>query len=164
MRMQVVFERDEEFRRAGIALAAGAAAQLVVDAPAFVALAADDVEPAGLHHRVVRDTDLLADRLGALFPRGFVSDLGELLAELHVDVAAQLNVGAAAGHVGGDRDGAGLAGLGDDIGFLLVIARVQHLVRHLALFQDRRKRLRLVDADRADEHRLIAPAAFEGCA
>ncbi len=45
---QVVFQRQEEARRAGIALAAGAAAQLIVDAPALVALGADDVEAAGL--------------------------------------------------------------------------------------------------------------------
>jgi hypothetical protein len=38
------------------------------------------------------------------------------------------NVGAAPGHVGGDRHRAGLAGLGDDIGLVLVIARVQHVV------------------------------------
>ena len=44
-------------------------------------------------------------------------------------VAAELDVGAAAGHVGGDGDGAGNAGLGDDVRLLLVVARVQHLVR-----------------------------------
>ena len=43
---QVVFERQVEARRAGIALAAGAAAQLVVDAPRLVALGGDDVEAA----------------------------------------------------------------------------------------------------------------------
>ena len=43
---QVVFERQIEPRRAGVALAAGAAAQLVVDAPRFVALGADDVQAA----------------------------------------------------------------------------------------------------------------------
>ena len=44
---QVVLQRQEELRMAGVALAAGAAAQLVVDAPALVALGADDVEAAG---------------------------------------------------------------------------------------------------------------------
>src|SRR5260370_19659980 len=43
---QVVLERNEELARAGVALAAGAAAQLVVDAPALVALGADDVQAA----------------------------------------------------------------------------------------------------------------------
>ena len=48
---QVVFERQEELRRARIALAAGAAAQLAVDAPRLVALGADDVQAADLDRR-----------------------------------------------------------------------------------------------------------------
>ena len=44
---QVVFERQVELGAAGIALAARTAAQLVVDAPALVALGAEHVEPAG---------------------------------------------------------------------------------------------------------------------
>ena len=44
---QVVLQRQEEFRAAGVALAAGAAAQLVVDAAAFVAFGAEHVEAAG---------------------------------------------------------------------------------------------------------------------
>ena len=44
---QVVLQRQEELRAAGVALAAGAAAQLVVDAPALVPLGAEDVEAAG---------------------------------------------------------------------------------------------------------------------
>ncbi len=43
---QVVFEREVEARRAGVALAAGAAAELVVDAARLVALGRDDVQPA----------------------------------------------------------------------------------------------------------------------
>ena len=44
---QVVFEREIEARGTGIALAAGAAAKLVVDAAGFVALGAEDVQSAG---------------------------------------------------------------------------------------------------------------------
>ena len=44
---QVVLQRQEEFRAAGVALAAGAAAQLVVDAAAFMAFGGEDVETAG---------------------------------------------------------------------------------------------------------------------
>ena len=44
---QIVLQRQEEFRAARIALAAGAAAQLIVDAAALVPLGADDVEAAG---------------------------------------------------------------------------------------------------------------------
>ena len=50
---QVVLQREEETRAAGIALAAGAAAQLVVDAPRFVPLGGDDVQAAQRDHFVV---------------------------------------------------------------------------------------------------------------
>ena len=74
----------------------------------------------------------------------------------HVGVAAELDVGAAAGHVGGDGDGAADARLGDDGGLALVIARVQHVVPDLALLQQRRDVLGLLDRDGADQHRLTA--------
>ena len=45
---QIVFERQIELGAARIALAAGAAAQLVVDAPALVPLGAEHVEAAGV--------------------------------------------------------------------------------------------------------------------
>ena len=53
-------------------------------------------------------------------------EAGELALDAHVGVAAELDVGAAAGHVGGDGDRARHAGLGDDEGLLLVEAGVQH--------------------------------------
>ena len=43
-----ILVRDEELRAARIALTAGAAAQLVIDAPAVVTIRADDVQPAEL--------------------------------------------------------------------------------------------------------------------
>ena len=55
---------------------------------------------------------------------------------------AELNVGAAAGHVGGDGDGAALAGAGDDFGFLLVIFRVEDGVDDALLLQHARKHVR----------------------
>ena len=50
---QVVVERQVEARRARVALAAGAAAELVVDPAALVALGADDVQPARLDDPLV---------------------------------------------------------------------------------------------------------------
>ena len=47
---QIVVERQVEARRARVALAAGAAAQLVVDAAGLVPLGADDVQPAERDH------------------------------------------------------------------------------------------------------------------
>ena len=125
---QVVLQRQEEFRAAGVALAAGAAAQLVVDAAAFVALGAEDVEAAG-GERLLLAGAATSSRIAASCasrsgPSGMSASSSR---DAHVDIAAELDVGAAAGHVGGDGDGAGHAGLGDDVGFLLVIAGVQHL-------------------------------------
>ena len=50
---EVVFEREEEARRAGVALAAGAAAELVVDAAGLVAFGAEDVKAAGRDDLIV---------------------------------------------------------------------------------------------------------------
>ena len=50
---QVVFERQVELGAARVALAAGAAAELVVDAAGFVALGAQHVEAAKIHDPVV---------------------------------------------------------------------------------------------------------------
>ena len=58
---QVVFERQEELGTARVALAAGTATQLVVDAPALVAFGADDVEAAGLDRLLLEAGDFLAD-------------------------------------------------------------------------------------------------------
>src|SRR5690606_27154545 len=100
-----------------IALAAGAAAELVVDAPRLVALGTDDLEPA-------RGQDLLALGLAlglelveeALVLAGLaLTALGRHHVPGHLlGVAAEDDVGAAAGHVGRDGDGAPAAGLGHD--------------------------------------------------
>ena len=58
---QVVFQRQEEARPPRVALAAGPAAQLVVDAPALVAFGADHEQPACLLHLLMRGGDLVAD-------------------------------------------------------------------------------------------------------
>ena len=58
---QIVLQAEEEFRGAGIALTARTAAQLIVDAPAFVALGAQDEEAAGRDHALLVFGDLGAD-------------------------------------------------------------------------------------------------------
>ena len=140
---QIVLQRQEEFRGAGIALAAGTAAQLVVDAPAFMALGADDIEAARSQGLFLVGSHLLADALDPAGALGLFGDAVQLMADAHVDIAAQLDVGAAAGHVGGDGDRAGHAGLGHDQGFLLVIAGVQHMVVDLALLHQLRQHARI---------------------
>ncbi len=96
----------------GVALAAGASAQLPIDAPALVALGADDLQ-AGALSFVAGGLEI-----GIAFPGlGQPEDLGR-----------QLDVRAAPGHVRGDGHGADPAGLGDDLGLHLVLLRVQHVV------------------------------------
>ena len=69
---------------------------------------------------------------------------------------------AAAGHVGRDGDRPRRAGLGDDVGFLLVVAGVQHLVRNILLFQQLGDVFGFFDGDRADQHRLLSfPAILD---
>ena len=114
---------------------------------------------------------------GALVPRRGVRI--DFLPHPHLDVAAELDVGAAAGHVGGDGDRAGNAGLGDDQGLLLVEAGVEdgEILRRLAgvrrgierlqrvglgevdllvavALEHLGEHLRLLDRRRADQHRL----------
>ena len=78
---EVVLAGEVEARLAGVALAAGAAAQLVVDPAGLVALGAEHVEAAELAHRVVDlDVDAAArhvrrDRDGADLA-GVLDDLG----------------------------------------------------------------------------------------
>ena len=62
---QVVFERQEELGMAGVALAAGTAAQLVVDAAALVALGAEHEQAAGFERLLLQPRDLGADGVGA---------------------------------------------------------------------------------------------------
>ena len=79
---------------------------------------------------------------------------GNRLQHQHFDIAAQLDIGATTRHVGGDGDSAELAGIGDDLGFLFVLAGVQHIMRHPGGFQQRRQRFRFLDRRGADQHRL----------
>src|SRR3954467_9740864 len=58
---QIVLQRDEEFRGAGVALAAGAAAQLVFDPAALMPLAAYPEEAARVAHQLACRRDLGAD-------------------------------------------------------------------------------------------------------
>ena len=86
---EVVLRREVEARLAGVALAARAAAQLVVDAARLVALGAEDVEPAELDDALAElDVDAAAghvrrdrDRAGLA---GVLDDLALALVLLRV--------------------------------------------------------------------------------
>ena len=84
-------------------------------------------------------------------PRGvFVLQLGP---GHRLGVAAEDDVGAAAGHVRGDGHGALAAGLGDDLGLALVVLGVEHLVLDAALVEQAGEPLALLDRHGADQHR-----------
>ena len=161
---EVVFERQEEARAAGVALAAGTTAQLVVDTPRFVALGAEDVQAASGENLGAfgialglelgeGDRELFRIDQRAGLARGLGIDLG---ARHEFRVAAENDVGSAAGHVGRDGDHALAAGLSDDVGLALVLFGIEHAVRDPLLAQERRDDLGFLDADRTDQHRLAA--------
>ena len=194
---QVVLQREEEARAAGVALAAGAAAKLVIDAARLMPLGGHDAEAAhggylvvfliGLRLEarvdliplvaahaveliVVREVVelLVADVLDLLGRK----ELGHLLLEAGVlghelGVAAEQDVGAAAGHVGGDHHHALAAGLRHDERLALVVLGVQDFVLNAHALEDAGEPLGFLDGDGAHEHglagfveRLISLAAL----
>ena len=165
---QVVFEREVEAAAAGVALATATAAKLQVDAAGFVAFGADDVQAAhrgddaalGLHLLALFD---FADEgvpffLGHFEPGGvFVLELGP---GHRLGIAAEDDVGTAAGHVRGDGHGAEAAGLGDDLGLALVMLGVEHFVLDAAFFEQAGDPFAPFDRDGADENRAARGGRF----
>src|SRR5512134_2029518 len=152
---QLVVEPEVEARGAGIALPAGAAAQLVVDAPRLVALGADDVQAAGVDHLLVEHAPFGTQRRDALGLRRLVHvRIGLDDVDLLLHVAAEDDVGAAAGHVGRDRDHLRPSGLRDDLRLVGVLFRVEDLVGEALLLQHRGELLGVLDRRRAHQHRL----------
>ena len=153
---QIVLQGQIELRRPRVALTAGTTAQLVVDTAAFMTFGAEHEQPAGLQNDVTVALDFFFD----LGRRGFVfvgAGFGiDVLRQAHFQVAAQLNVGAAARHIGGDRHAAGPAGLGDDKRFLLVVAGIEHVVRNFRALQRGGELFRFFDGNRPHQHRLLA--------
>src|SRR4051794_16454284 len=160
---EVVLRGDVEARLARVALAAGAAAELVVDPARLVALGAEDEQPAGLHHALAVVLDLLLDARVEVIPLAVVlvgarlePELDERLVGLVLRVAAELDVHPAAGHVRRDRDRARPARLGDDLALALGVLGlgVQHGVLDPRPVQAGGEQLRHLDGDRAHQDRL----------
>src|SRR5207237_5402887 len=140
---QVVFERHEAHALSRIALTARAAAQLAVDAPRLVPLGAHDDQATRRVLLALQPLDLLRTQVGLLdlLPeRRLVG--GDTAYLTLLDAGAEFDVGAAAGHVGGDRDGGRLARLRDDLGLALVVLGVEHFVAETAPLEHARQRLR----------------------
>ena len=156
MRIRSSSRETKNFELPGVALAARAAPELVVDAPALVTLGADHVEAAGGDDLFPLRLHLGADPLDHGVALGLVRDVLGFLAHAHLEVAAELDVGAAARHVGGDGDAAHPSGLGDDDRFVFVVAGVEDVVGDLPLLQQTGKMLGLLDADGAHQQGLPA--------
>ncbi|MEI2787358.1 MAG: hypothetical protein V9E93_00590 [Steroidobacteraceae bacterium] len=84
------------------------------------------------------------------------ASVGVDLQQLCLEAAAEHDVRAAAGHVGGDRHGARTSGLRHDDRFAVVLLRVQHVVIDALLLQQAREQLRGFHRGGADERRLAA--------
>ena len=69
-------------------------------------------------------------------------------------VTAEDNIGTAACHVGRDGHRAVLTCLGDDLGFLVVLLRVENVVRNTAALEHLREQLGFFDRNSTDKHRL----------
>ena len=129
---QVVLQGQIEAGAAGVSLPAGAPSQLVVDPPRFMPLRPDDMQAAQRHHlRVFFRHGRLKARRGFLpllrrgaFRRNAL--LAQVVSGKELRVAAEQDIGAAPGHVGGNGNGALPSGLGHDLRFLGVILGVQH--------------------------------------
>ena len=127
-----------------------------------MALGGEHVEAAGGDRLFLQPLHVVADRgfLGRL-ALGAFRHVGKFLGDAHVGVAAELDVGAASGHVGGDGDDAGLAGLGDDRRLALVVAGVEDLeILEAVLAQALGELLGLFDRGGADEDRLALVAGL----
>ena len=132
---KVVFDRDVELGTAGVTLTACTTTQLVVDPAAFVTLGTENEETARIEGFFLRSSDFGFDvRLhGVEFEFGrlasfLFTELFNLFLDTHFEIAAELNVGTATGHIGRDRDCARLTGLCNDMRFTLVVAGIQNLV------------------------------------
>ncbi len=90
------------------------------------------------------------------------TELGQLQPRQVLGVAAELDVDAAAGHVGGNGHRAGLAGLGDGLGLVLGMLGlgVEHRVLDALLVQPLGEQLGDLDGDRPHQHRLATLVAL----
>ena len=92
-----------------------------------------------------------------------VALLHQFLAGHEFGVAAEQNVGTAAGHVGGDGDHAEPAGLGDEFSFALVQFGVEHDVADAFALKDGGEAFGLFNGRGADQDRLLPFRAVLRC-
>ena len=178
----VVLHGQVEPGFAGVALTAGAAAELVVDPAGLMALGADDEQaagspdllglPAGLHLVGLIGLGIsppglengrvlgLGEGVGLDDQRFVHAALAEIVEGQILGVAAQHDIGTTACHVGGDGHGPQLAGLGHDLGFLLMVLGVEDIVGDTLFLEHFAQQLGLFNGNCAHQHRLALLVAF----
>ena len=160
---QVILQREIEAALTGVTLTTGAATKLVVDAPRFVTLSSQDVEPAkmancrgflfNLRHHPLEHSIPCALILLRLLVR--VKPLGAHLRDSHeLSVTTEHDVRSSTRHIGGDGHGTAATGLSNDDGFPRVILGVQHLVLNASLGKHPGELLALLHAGGSDQDRL----------
>ncbi len=177
---ELVLQRDVEPGRPRITLTTGTASQLVVDPASFVPLRADDVQTAELpdlfviplaHFELLFEhlrpvilvlfgrISAVAEDLHRIVPllRPYLGQVEPFLPELipgkPFRIAAEQYVHTTTCHVGGYGHRSWPPGLGDDLGFALVVLGVQHLVRYPPPIEHVGEELGRLDRHRANQHR-----------
>jgi len=155
---QVIFHAEEEFRITRVTLTAGTTAQLVINTAAFMTFSAQHEQTTGFENLLFIGFDFgfdFFDGLLAFFRIGAQLLIAvDFLLDTHFQVTAQLDVGSATGHVGGNCNGTGTTGLTHNIGFLFMEFRVQHVVWHFTFFEHFAEIFRFFNADCTHQDRL----------
>ncbi len=160
---EIVLQRQIEAGFPGIPLPTRTAPELIVDAARLVALGSQHVKATQLDNLLPLALGLLLEPLENLPVLRFV--LGGVLIDVAfaqlqlgqlIGIAAQADIDAAAGHVGGHGQALQTACLRDDCRLPFVMFGVEHLVGDASVLEQGRQQLRLLDGDGADEHRLAS--------
>ena len=151
---QIVLQAQIEAAEARIALTARTAAQLIVDAAAFMPFRAQHEQTAGFQHLRLFGCYLFLDAGNCFVARRAFFQIGQFLFDPEFQIAAKLNIGAASSHVGGDRHRAQASRLRHDMRFAFMHARIQDVMRHALAIEIFGQKLGLLDRHRAHQHWL----------
>lgn len=133
------------------------AAQLVVDTTRLMPLSSDDAQTPSRLDLFMIGLPAIAQRSHLLLPRGFIQGLVGLEGLNHLlDIAAEHDVCAPPGHIGGDGDHAGAARLRHDLSFAGMLLGIEHLMRQLLALEQLGDDLRVFDRGGTHQDRLPA--------
>ena len=153
-------------RRTGIALPSGASAKLIINAARFVSFRSENVQTARRHDFFMffRHNALCLLKLFLeLFGRGFIRidfETFQIIAGKCFGISAEQNVSSASSHIGRNRNRAFTSGLGDNLGFLFVIFRIENFVRNADLFKFIGDEFGIFNRNRPDQNRLTFSIKF----